>query len=47
MDEQFCCICGHDGTENTNDANSNVLIICDSCLKSDQLIPALEQFFLN
>ncbi|MGJ7912453.1 hypothetical protein [Neobacillus sp. LXY-1] len=47
MDEQFCSICGHEETEETNDAHSTVIIICDNCLKSDLLIPALEKFFLN
>jgi hypothetical protein len=47
MDEQFCSICGLEETEKTNDSDSTVIILCDNCLKSDQLIPALEQFFLN
>jgi hypothetical protein len=44
MDEQFCSICRHEETEKKNDSNSTVIIICDNCLKSDQLIPTLEQF---
>ena len=47
MGEQFCSICRHEETEETNDSNSTVIIICDNCLKSEQLIPALEQFLLN
>ncbi|MDR7003070.1 hypothetical protein J2Y67_005625 [Neobacillus niacini] len=47
MEKQYCSICGNDSKENVKDLNSSVFVICENCLREEQLNPMLDQIFLN
>jgi hypothetical protein len=45
--EQVCNICGKGKEDVGKDAELTVLIICENCLRSDDLPPLLDQIFLS
>ncbi|MGF6949946.1 hypothetical protein QF028_002451 [Neobacillus sp. B4I6] len=45
--EQVCKICGNRNEDNEKDTELSVLILCESCLKSDNFYSLLDQIFLN
>ncbi|WP_217269669.1 hypothetical protein [Neobacillus endophyticus] len=47
MEEQVCHICTDGNKDKVIESNSTVVLICDNCLKSEQLSSLLDQVFLS
>jgi hypothetical protein len=45
--EQVCNVCGHGEEDIEKDTEITVLLICDTCLRSEKLPPFLDKIFLN